>query len=408
MDYHEVENHSDENMVIYAAPLKIGSKYWFSYAGLIFNYDEVSKELRKEYHFNLYNGQENVYSYLTNIGPKIIFSPFCMGRIAIYDIETQQTEFLFDEGSNEFLYYRNIVAVKEKTFLLPGRSDCDILVLDKLRNVRHISIADWHFKGENCERTSEYVKQDRYLWITAHYSNQVLKLNVDTEQYELIEIGKDCIGFTGITIDGEYLWLAESSTGAFLRYNTFSGEVRYFNAPSELNFNSSTKNYVHLSLFNFEKYIVSVPALCGNMAVLNKKTEEFDIAKIDFFNAITNCRRSYEYGNYTTCSFGKKINENTLWVQRASDGEIAIVNVEDFTYTTFSFKLKEKEIKDICTNLYNNKGSMLCENRIVSLNSMFCFLKNHNENDINRDSCYIGADIWTKIKSACSCLAEAK
>lgn len=385
-------------VVLYASPMKVDEKYWFPYVNVLYSYDVISGEIKREHEFDFSNEQYNAYCYSMHIGRNIVLSPFRARDIAVYDMETHKMKFLEWENQAAYTMYRDIASFGDKLFLLPGIGKSDILVLDGLQSVRPISLINWDGNTKGDEWTSEYAIQDKYLWITAHYSNQVLKMDMDTEQYELVTICEESAGYTGIVIDNEYLWLAESSTGAFVRYNTQDGRAKKFDAPVGLDYNSADKSYVHLSLFNFEKSIISIPALCGSMTILDKETGNLDIVDIDFFDSIADSKANYKYGNYTTSSFGKKIDETTLWVQRALDGEIACIDIGSLTYTTFCLELDKEELDDIRARLYRSGELALAEDRLTSLSSMLNFLKDTDENVSRQSFSNIGVKIWEELK----------
>ncbi len=395
-------------VVLYHPPVKIGSKYWFCYANVLYSYDESSGKINRECKLNYENLQGsllqlNLFCYMENSGNKIILAPFYAKDAAVYDCEAKEINYINLDREEVYAWYRNIVIYGNKIFFLPGITHSDILVLEKLNSVRYIKLKNWNAKVEKEECTSEYIIQGRYLWVTAYYSNQVLKMDMDSERYELIEIDKDSFGFTGIALDNECLWLAESSTGALVQYDTRSGETKKYQAPEELDYNSVNKSYVHLNLFDFDKCIVSVPALSNKMTVLNKETGKIEIVKIDFFDSVMNRKSNYKYGNSASSSFGKKIDSKTLWVQRAYDGEIACINIDNWTYSTFSLSIKESEIYG---QIYRSeKTSCYMENIVSPLESLLHAPWNQGET-LNQMSSKVGADIWKKVKTVHNCGEE--
>lgn len=385
-------------IVLYAPPVEIGGKYWFPFANALFSYDKSNMEVAREQIFNVPNGQAYSYNYIATEGSKIVLSPFYAKDIAIFDIKTRDISFQEWERGNLYSYYRNAVFFNDKVFLLPGVLHDDILVLDNVMSIRRVSIANWVDKVKKHERTSEYAVQEKYLWVTAHSSNQVLKLDMETEKYELVTICEDSIGYTGIILDGEDLWLAESNTGAFVRYDTRNGDAVKYDAPSGLDYNSSEKSYVYMGLFDFENYVVSIPALCNKMTILNKETGKFEILNIDFFDSDTRGKENYKHGNYSTSSFGMKADEKTLWVQRRLDGVIACINIDDFTYSTFMLELSEEDIDDIYTEFYRLENATVSESGLISLSSFIHFLKETDEDTKQRNNSHHGADIWAVVK----------
>lgn len=375
------------NMLIYDM-VEVEGKYWFSYKDAIYSYDAFNMEVTKEQDLKIPDMGNCAFWGIANLGRKLFLSPLHTKDIAIYNIETKQTSFVNLGNGDDYSWYRRTVVFEKKIFMLP-QFNSGFLILDEVGNIGRVHIDGWHIKEKYVEITSGYVVQDRYLWITAHCSNQVLKLDMYTEQYELIAIGDDSVGYTGITSDGEYLWLAESNTGALIRYGIQDGEAKKFCAPDDLDYNSAQYSYVHWQLFNFEKYIVSIPALCDKMTVLDKETHEFRCVCIDFFDAVKESSPNYMQKFFSTSNFGIKIDEATLWVQRSLDGRLAAINIKDFTYKTFALEL----VGDI--RLYT-AGSISYESKITSLDSFLYYLKDVGKS-MERNHANVGAEIWTKV-----------
>ena len=397
--------------VIFAEPTEIDGKYWFPYGNAIYSYDIWGKKITREWRFEISSKEKKrgwrfdssnpdyltLFCWSTKIGKTLVLSPYWAKDIVFYNTLTKEINFFDCEIKGNVSGYRNVVEFSKKLFVLPNNKNNDILVLQEKDKIKHIKISDWKNTVEKWECTAGYTVQGKYLWVTAHYSNQVLKLDMETEQYEWITIEEDAVGYTGIKTDGEYMWLAESHTGAIIKYSIYNRTTKRFNAPASLNFNSSEKGYVYLELFDFEKYIITIPALCDKMTILNKKTDELNVLDIDFFDSVINSNNNYMHGNFITSSFGKKIDENTLWVQRAIDGEIAVIDIETLTYKTFSLGIEYKFINDMYAQRYFYLTNGRWNEKDISLNLFLCY---QHCSDNNKKQIYhsgIGAEIWEEL-----------
>ncbi len=380
--------------IVYNELIKIGNNYWFIYKDAIYSFDYTKMKITREKEIELPNAYLDLFCFMATIDEKIILSPFQTNNIGIYNLKTKNFNFL--NLGNENLWFRNVIAYKNKVFILPGAMNNRILVLNNLDSIKYISIEGWRVNVKKYESTSEYAIQDKYLWVTAHYSNLVLKLNMETEHYEFIEIGENIYGYTGITLDGEYIWLAESNKGALIKYNIDNGNMTKYDAPNNLCYDSSIKSYVHFKIFNFKNYIISIPALCNQMTILDKRKEKIEIVDTDFFDSIIKNDNGNKNINYPRCSFGNKIDERTLWIQRNIDGEIACIDIEDFSYKIFSLEIDKKYISDIYTKLYRNE-KMILENKFNVLNSLTCYLSCINRSMLKKNTDIIGRIIWSEM-----------
>ena len=97
------------------------------------------------------------------------------------------------------------------------------------------------------------------------------------------------------------MWLAESHTGAIIKYSIYNRTTKRFNAPASLNFNSSEKGYVYLELFDFEKYIITIPALCDKMTILNKKRDALHGLHMAYFDYVINSNHNTSQGSIVIC-----------------------------------------------------------------------------------------------------------
>lgn len=387
------------NAILYSAPIKIGKTYWFTYGDVIYCFEQDRFKIEKVQELHIPDIHPNAYCYMTGADNQIIFSPFYAKDIAVYDTRTGSIQYIDWGYKNRYAYYRNVAAYGGKIFLLPGVMDGDIIVVDERKKIRHIRIADWNCNTQRSEWTSESVIQGRYLWVTAHYSSQILKLDMDTEQYEFCQTHGHATGYTGIAADRDILWLAESATGAIVKYQIQTGDTEIFQAPDTLGCCKTGKKYVHSGLYDFDNYVVTIPALSDQMTALNKQTGECRTVDTDFFDPVTKDGR-YQYENSSLCSFGTKADDATLWVQRALDGEIACMTVGDtFSYHTFSLRLDPLHMSGMRERIYSCDGEIFLENDLTTLNSLLFYIKNTGTDNGMQGVSGVGPRIWEKLKT---------
>lgn len=380
-----------KKIILYGAPLKVNERYWFPYLNAVYSFGVLDKKIKKE--FALPTAEVYGFQDLERNGSKIILSPCHAKNMAVYDTEQGYIK-IVDIGCMEQAAYCHEIAVfKNKVFILPSVLENGILVLDEGNKVHKIFVNQWEKDAAEHIRIAKFAIQDKYMWITSCDSNQVLRLDMINETYELIEINVNSRGFTGISVDGANIWIADFSTGNLIRYNTGTGALKEFRAPDELNCKLPKACAVHNHLFIFDRCIISTPAMSGQMTVLDKRTEQYQIIKNSFFDTAAGDNKNL----YPASSFAKKIDEKTLWVQRSSDGEIANINVQDLTYTTFSLALEEDKIEDILTNLCNRRDLTYKEQDEVTVRDMIYYVKNLDKSLQKQKYIENGTKIWKQL-----------
>lgn len=371
--------------VFYSAPLKIDERYWFPYLNAVYSFGISDKKVRKE--FTLPTTEVYGYQGIGKVKNKIVLSPCHAGAIAIYDLKQGNMKAVDVGCGGQSAFCHTVEVYQNKVFILPSISQNGILVLDDENKIHRISVNKWG--------TGEYVRivksaiQDRYMWITSCDSNQVLKLDMETENYELIQINVKSKGYTGIAVEEADIWLADVSTGNLIQYNTISSMIEEFKAP-EIECNLSRVCAIHNHLFVFDRYILSTPAMSRRMILFDKETEQCQIVKGNFFESTVN-------DLYPASSFALKIDQQTLWVQRSLDGEIASINVEDLGYTTFSIAFGENDIKEMLKTLYDCENLAYVERSEVSVEELICYIQKTADPRRRRNRVENGKKIWKQL-----------
>lgn len=351
------------NCILYREPKKVFSKYWFIDKGFLYSYDPLAMETKKEYVFSSLN--KYPYLYVEYVNGYLFMSPYEENRIAIYDFENRKMEYIDCQYEQEKPMCGRMFVYKSKIFMLSVIIENGIKIVENLRDVRTVCISDWYEDSKREGISTLNAVKDNYMWIPSHNSNKILKLDMDSEEYQLITIDDDDTGYSAIQIEEKYIWLTESRTGSLVCYDMVTKEVQKFSVPEGFDYVCKTKDYVHQDMFDFGDKIITIPSFANKMTIFDKQTQEYKLLDIEFLDSFDN---RYKTNLYLTCCFGKKIDENFLWVQRTKDGLIANIDIRDFSYKTFAFEINQEEVTErfmMC--LLSDKESIITESEDAPL-----------------------------------------
>lgn len=285
-----------------------------------------------------------VYPYICKLGNDLFLSPDVATNPAVYHIDSKQIECLTLPDPKVNQSYRKILGYKNKIFFLPSSNDSIIEynIDTKIFSYYKDCIREMGWTAATKDITTiNFTAAGKYLWVIGAYTNQILKFDMDEGSYNLYKVGSDNNGYSGIIVNNNIVWIAEVHSGDILKWDMSNKELITNSMPDS--FHSiqpeNGNQYAHLSLIDMGEWIISIPYHSNGMIKLNKESgkatmliNSFFEEKIDVYEDISN-----------VCHFGMKIDNNTVWVQRTSDGAVAVVHVEEENYDKFYPILSEQE-----------------------------------------------------------------
>lgn len=202
--------------------------------------------------------QSNLYGHIIYYSGRLFLVPLCAEKIWIYDIGKKEwSGYGFPEKLREIPYkFFGAVLHKEYIYMLghyyPGiirfnTNTCIIEEIDISLQQKDDSEYNGIFVGWDC------VIKENWLYASITNSNQVLKLKLETHEYELIQIGKNGNKYAGIVWDGKYFWLPPRKNSSYVRWDGGKG-VKEYALPKE---------------FDKEQYYFSGAYLVGNKVVFS-------------------------------------------------------------------------------------------------------------------------------------------
>ncbi len=315
---------------------------------------------------------------------KLVFIPKGARSIWISDLELQNWKRIGyeDESKGFFTEYVSFQAFLygEKLFIV-GADYPAIMCLEKNGKLTYIrepyqrlvprlsSMREFFFR-------KGYVLKKNYVYLASCRDNFVLKLCLDTYEYEWLEIGSKGNRYSGITSDEKYFWLSPRPNSSPIVKWDGANKIEEFDLPDGVKTQGrpfqgifTMKNGIFLPGFE-QKYSIFIPEH-GKM-----KTVE---------------------GQY----FCYRQLENKDYIVQHTDGILKRIsadgNEQTITYTVnragFWKLLGQKE-----KNFRIEFGSMRQENEIIQLNEMIRMIVEHTAHILPLSSENCGGIIWSALR----------
>lgn len=278
-----------------------------------------------------------IYGLMTAIQDTLYFSPNIANVPASYRVDNGETRDL-KEPADAFCQWQRVIAYKNKLYYLPAVGD---------------EIWIYNYREKSWTSTEECIlalKQDvavtgtavaasdvegQYLWITAEYTNRIIRYDMKNDSYQLLTVGPEQYGYTGIVVNGDKVWLAEAHTGNVLCLNITIGSLQEYKKPDDFYswLQENGRGVVYANFFDMGDYLVATPCFSNVMMKMDKTTGEMTRLVPEFWESVVNAYNGYHPRINSVCSFAKKIDETHIAVQRFYDGALAIVDIISGEYT---------------------------------------------------------------------------
>lgn len=232
----------------------------------------------------------------------------------------------------------------------------------------------------------------RYLWITAEYTNRVICYDMKNDTYQVCKLGGANYGYTGIVAEKDCVWLAESHTGKILKFDLVAGRLQEYLPPEDFGFWSQEtgRRVAYGEMFDMGKYLVAAPAFTDIMLKVDKSTGKMSRMIPEFWEKASEpCNGYHPKINMAAC-FAKKLNQKQIAVQRASDGALAIVDIDTEQYIVHHPHYTEETMHKLIDGqngfqkLQTNFSFWCCESRLFSLEGFIDDLVDNRLEDVKR------------------------
>lgn len=296
------------------------------------------------------------YPFLTEFEKKLFLSPCFANCPAQYCMDSCKLELTGDGSMEKSAFKGRVIPYGKRLFYLPF-VDGHIAELDT-------QTGEWNYHTECIQKLWEEAGQDeavrerviwgcavsrKEMWLTATYSNRILRFNMEDGTYSFCSVGDKGNGYSGIAVEERYLWLAEINSGDIIKWDRKSGRIKTFSMPESFQCwnNVFGRNLPHMDLIDMGKYIVTIPGFSNCMVKLEKKTGRSTLLAEKFWKKSEEIANGYHPQFFLACEFGRKIDQNVVMVQRHFDDAVALLHVEEETYEINYPTLGEEEFEKL-------------------------------------------------------------
>lgn len=330
------------------------NKYWFitnRYNALFY----IDKKEKNPHYVGRVKSQPKWYSaypYFTQSENNFYLSPNISRRPAIYDKSSNMFNLIGTENMKDSARRGLCINYENRIFYLP--------IIDDYIAEFNIETGEWNYHTDCIQELISEVNNDVILsqgityrcsvynedmWITATYTNRVIRFNMKDGSYAICQIGNKYNGYSGIIAEERYLWLAEVNSGEIIRWERRTGKVKTFCMPEGFSswIGVMNRKLAHLALIDMGRWVITVPGFCNKMVKLDKTTGVVSFLIDDFWEMVGQMANGYNPVYRLSSEFGAQLDENSIIVQRNYDDAAAIVNVEDETYEMFYPTLSEED-----------------------------------------------------------------
>lgn len=318
----------------------------------------------------------------------LYLSPSVSGMPMAYDMKTGEQLPLFEHQQDVNLCCQRIFRYGNRIFYVPSfrnpimEYQCDTKQWKFHETCMGVLLKgakakEWAQKVANRElgMTSDSCESGGYLWISAPYTNQLLRFSMADCTYAFFTAGEEDCGYSGIAADHDCIWMAEVKTGDVVRWDIQTGETYRFGVSGRLSARKWRYDELPYStgLINMGQYLVILPSFANGIIRLHKASGSMTVLAAEFFEQADLEANGYCPQYHGTCSFSKKMNDTTILVQRRRDGKAAAINVEDNTYTAFYPALSAEDYEKLTKGedgfekIEKKYGFFCYESRIFSL-----------------------------------------
>lgn len=343
----------EQKRVFFTDVVQVNGKWWmvpWLYNGLLC----AGEDWEQVEYVHRFAGQPNwarSYAYLLAQDDELILSPACASAPVTYPLDQKEEGYLEWKGNGSSLWWDWPYPYRDRIFWVAGsvygsgiyeyrRSEKEWVVhedcMRELASERSQNASTSPVAGVACDGES--------LWITAGYTNKILRFYMKDGRYTFYQVGAEGYGYAGVCRDGDSLYLGEfHGNGRLVSVDLSRNTVREYPLPKHNTFpNINNVERAMGLIINMGRYILMAPGFSDRMWRFDKETGEFASMAETFWDGVI-----HEDGNYYppfmgTCCVCKALDDDTVWAQRARDGAILILNVGTGEYKVKYMSLSEE------------------------------------------------------------------
>lgn len=293
---------------------------------------------------------DSAYPYAAAAGGKLYLSPLMATKPVVYDTETGRFAYLSGLAGETDLKCRQVFVYKEHIFYLPddAKAIYEYDIIQKSWTKHTDCMTEWK-KGAQFpyyEDTFAYRIRGNELFVTASYSNRILKFNLENGQYEFLKVGEDGAGFSGIELIGEELWLAEVHSGRIVRCSFSTKSYAIIEMPQEFQTWQAVygRYLAHTEILQMGDYVVTIPGFSNGMVKIDRRSGEAVMLLSELWKVPENRINGFNSKVFLNAGFSRKLDENTLYVQRNCDAALLKINVTQGTCEAYHPRMSKESL----------------------------------------------------------------
>ena len=291
------------------------------------------------------------YNGMARIGDKRYLAPFIARRMAAFLPDSGTYQLLTAPETPVDYKFRKVLAHGSQLFFLPQDHPAILEYnVDTGEWKEHRDcVLQWRSGAADSRYEDAYdgVFVGSQLWMTASYSNLLLHMDLDTGEYRFLELGQKGLGYSGIAIDGQQLWVAEVHTGTVIRLDLQTRRAEAFSMPKGFRARPSVygRSLAHIALASVGEWIVTAPGFSNSMVKIHKKSGKAHLLKPELWEPAQKPVNGYSPKVSIASYFMKVLDSRRVMVSRICDGALLEVNVSEDTAQIHHLRMSEESLR---------------------------------------------------------------
>lgn len=259
---------------------------------------------------------------------RLIMMPYSAKGICEYDLLIGQFSKYYFTNQHVSLNFGRMISYKNYLYLTPQEYPAILRYNLENREITyyHECIEDVKSKIKKKYGWPNFVwgtySYNNLLFITSFWSNHVLIFDMDTEEYDIQEVGDKDNLYRGIVADETYCWLILQNRDVVVRWNRITGEtIEYDKYPEGF----VSGQITFKNIIKFEDRIFLVPFHSNHAVEMNADTGKMRYTPWDVLNRSS----SIDYDNNLFYHFGKKISNRKFCVYQLDTHSYIEIDIID-------------------------------------------------------------------------------
>lgn len=330
----------------------VGEKLWVSTSYGLFVMEKGWQDLR---YIPKTEGQSkwvSPYQNLMQDGDKIIMSPLFAMSPQIFDTVTEQYTKLDGLKNKEDLKFKEVITYKDSIIFLPYVEEREA-IYEYQNKTQTWQLYEDCIKGlkQDCEgpfyeNTYAHAVKGELLYISATYTNKILVFDMEHKTHRYLEIAEKGVGFSGIVVDGDELWLTEVHSGIVLRLNLKTGESHVYPMPENYRYweNTVGRNLANSALLDMGEWIVTIPAFSNAVVKIHKNSGVVESVLEELFQIPDEEINGYRPNAFPMVSKAIKYDTNSILLQRYRDCNMIKLDITTNRYEMNTLRMSGESL----------------------------------------------------------------